>query len=232
MTDHVSDERLQDYVDGRLDPKDGAAVEAHVGECDACATELAELRALLARIAALPGEIQPPHDLLPELHARLERRPALGSRSLHSLRYPLAAAAALLVISTALLTRAITRVPSQDRTAAATVADSDTGPQRARAGARGAAEPVALPPHLAAQVARYGDAIDELQRTLAHQRADLSPQTIDVLERSLRVIDAALAESRDALTRDPQNPVLERMILSTYEQKLQLLRRAAEATTS
>ncbi len=233
MNDHVADERLQDYVDGRLPLADSAQVESHLRECDACTAELSALRALLARVASLPREIEPPRDLLPALHERLERRP-LGSRSLRSVRYPLAAAAALLVISTALVTRAATRSGAGAAATVDTAVQAQAGapPGSATVARGGPAVSVALPPRLAAEVARYGDAIAELQRTLDRQRAELSPETVDVLERNLRVIDAALAESREALTRDPRNPVLERMILSTYEQKLQLLRRAAEATTS
>ena len=47
-----------------------------------------------------------------------------------------------------------------------------------------------------------------------------------ILERNLRVIDSALAESRAALKSDPANRSLGRLVLSAYEQKLELLKRA------
>ena len=50
-------ERLSGYLDGELPSAEAAAVEAHVGECQACADELAalrQLRELAAGLAAPP----------------------------------------------------------------------------------------------------------------------------------------------------------------------------------
>ena len=73
---------------------------------------------------------------------------------------------------------------------------------------------------------RYAAEIGQLQRQLAEQRERLSPATVAILERNLRVIDSALAESRAALKSDPANRSLGRLVLSAYEQKLELLKRA------
>ena len=58
----------------------------------------------------------------------------------------------------------------------------------------------------------------------------LDPATIATVERSLTTIDGAIAEARAALMRDPGNGTLSRLLASSYEQKVTLLRRASELT--
>lgn len=62
---------LHDLVDGRLAPAARAAVAAHADACQACARELAELRALRDAAAALPAGVPPADDLWPGIAARL-----------------------------------------------------------------------------------------------------------------------------------------------------------------
>ena len=62
-------------------------------------------------------------------------------------------------------------------------------------------------------------------------RARLSPETIKTIERNLAVIDSALAESRRALAKDPGNTGLERLVIATWQQKMDFLRRAAALST-
>jgi anti-sigma factor RsiW len=56
--DHfVWDERLQDWIDGDLDPSEGAALEAHVTGCTLCRPRLSAFRAADALLSkALPRE--------------------------------------------------------------------------------------------------------------------------------------------------------------------------------
>ena len=48
-----------------------------------------------------------------------------------------------------------------------------------------------------------------------------------MLEESLRVIDRAIAQSRDALARDPASQFLGEQLTRTLDAKVQLLRTAA-----
>jgi hypothetical protein len=50
------------------------------------------------------------------------------------------------------------------------------------------------------------------------------------LKASLRTIDEAILEARNALARDPANAMLIEMLSSTYRQKVDLLRRTTEMT--
>jgi hypothetical protein len=74
----------------------------------------------------------------------------------------------------------------------------------------------------------YQQAVDELARVLETRRESLAPETVATLERNLRIIDAAIAESRAALVNDPNSRELTQMLSSTYDAKVQLLRQAVQ----
>jgi hypothetical protein len=48
---------------------------------------------------------------------------------------------------------------------------------------------------------------------------------------NLEVIDRALAEVREALARNPQNPELNRMLVATHRKKVDVLRRVVRLST-
>ena len=58
---------------------------------------------------------------------------------------------------------------------------------------------------------------------------DLSPETMEIVRRNLEVIDAAIAELHAALERDPGNGELTRLLLATYQRKIDLLEQAARS---
>src|SRR5256885_5478755 len=69
-----------------------------------------------------------------------------------------------------------------------------------------------------------------LQDMLDQQEASLAPETVAQLKSSLRTIDEAILEARNALARDPANKTLIEMLSGTYRQKVDLLRRSTEMT--
>ena len=69
-----------------------------------------------------------------------------------------------------------------------------------------------------------------LQELLDSQQGQLAPETIAQLKASLRTIDEAILEARNALARDPANRVLIEMLSASYRQKVDLLRRSTEMT--
>jgi hypothetical protein len=75
--------------------------------------------------------------------------------------------------------------------------------------------------------AEYSHATGEIAAALHQGRVTIAPQPRAILERNLRIIDAAIEESRAALAKDPANRELEDMVLTTWQHKLDLLRRAA-----
>lgn len=76
--------------------------------------------------------------------------------------------------------------------------------------------------------ASYQTAIADLQRVLEAKQGQMAPETVQTLERNLRIIDAAIAESRAALEKDPNSRELTRMLTATYDAKVKVLRQAVE----
>jgi hypothetical protein len=80
--------------------------------------------------------------------------------------------------------------------------------------------------------AQYDAAVADLERILREQSQQLDPQTVMVIERNLRAIDAAIQESRAALDVDPANTYLNSHLADARRRKLELLRRAAGLSTT
>lgn len=193
--------RLDAYASGTLPPAEAAAFEEHLTTCAACAVFLEAAEPDLAQTAALPRALEPRTDLWPGIHARIAPRGGLGGHRITMPGWLLAAAAALLVAvssgATLLLVRQSTREPAPSPAAAFSPLE-----------------------------VQYASATADLGAALDQARQRLSPETIRTIERNLAVIDSALAESRRALAGDPGNTSLERLVIATWQQKVDFLRRA------
>ena len=73
----------------------------------------------------------------------------------------------------------------------------------------------------------YGDEIQRLQSIITERRNELDPATVSVIESSLKVIDAAVQQSRAALARDPRSGFLVDQLNSALDKKVELLRTVA-----
>jgi hypothetical protein len=76
-------------------------------------------------------------------------------------------------------------------------------------------------------VTTYDMEIGRLRGVLSQRRDDLDPATVAVLENSLKTIDKAVAEARQALASDPASRFLSEQLNKALEKKLGLLRTAA-----
>lgn len=82
--------------------------------------------------------------------------------------------------------------------------------------------------------ARYDEAATDLMNDLERRRTTLNPAVVAVLDSALVTLDAAILETRDALRETPDNKTIAQLLEVSYQQKLDLLRRAnelSEATT-
>jgi anti-sigma factor RsiW len=213
ITDHPPFEQLSELADGELAPDAAAALERHVAQCAICRADLARVRALVRQAAALPESIEPPAQAWAALRGRLRPR-ARSARGYWVRDWGLRAAAAIVLVagSSALTVLAIrARTPT---------------PVAVVPGGR-AGTPV-VPAAVRSVEQSYADVVEELTVTLRAQRPALAPETIATLERTLRIIDQAIAEARAALAADPGNDALREVLSANYEQKVQLLRRASE----
>jgi hypothetical protein len=231
---HVQDDRLQEYIDDVLGGGARDEVERHLSSCAECRESVQQTRALLTALSRLPRGIAPERDLLAGIHTAIDaaapggqnainrttdrvRTPRPGSgrafwdRPLRSMRLQLAVAATLLVAATSALT--VYALLSRER-------DSGT---------TSAAAPALAPEQFHLVEANYIAATTELEAVLRTQLDALPPETARIVEENLRLIDAALAETRAALRGAPGDAVLSDMVVAAYEKKLELLRRAAAA---
>jgi hypothetical protein len=215
MRNHPSESQLNELVDGTLAGRELSRVQRHVAECVACASTVRTVQALVGRARALPRELPPPADAWEGVR-RVRRDGSSTTAAVPAApraRWPMLAAAAALVA----LSSATTWWVLDGRPDARTVPDpyTETAPPATLA----AFAPVE---------ARYVLATSALRATLDERRDALDPATIAAVERSLTTIDDAIAEARAALARDPADATLTRLLASSYEQKVTLLRRASE----
>lgn len=169
-------------------------------------------------LTALPREVEPEHDLWPEIRAQLDltRARGIGGDSastpvtpINSVRRPFRAtrwlaAAAALVLITATTTWAVVKQRTEASEQAATVA----------------------------LLADFERSATELQASLERRQASLDPRTREILERSLRTIDGAIAEARVALAERPQDAAIQAFVASAFRQKIDFLRRANDVAAA
>ena len=187
-----------------------------------------EIEAISAAAAKLPL-IEPSRDLWPGIEARLgaqvveiNQHAKPRSRGIVVSTRMLAIAASVLVMATAGTTYLVLRDKLPAETAVA-----------------GAAAPVATPPAQAGlgtpaslsvgsgEFGAYTEEIGDLQGAIAERRSRLDPATIAVIERNLRVIDAAIEESKRALAQAPNSELLTALLSDALSNKVRLLRQAA-----
>jgi anti-sigma factor RsiW len=207
-------DQLSEYLDGELPSDERDHLERHLAECAACAHVLEDLKAVVATASGL-GELPPPQDLWPAIQERIQRTP-LGPRihgvQLHRRRLRLSVPE-LIAASVALVTiSGGTAWMFMSREAAAPVAEF--------APAGGGVSTVAAEP------GHFGEtsiAIAQLERTLAESRARLDPETLEVIEHNLGLINAAISEVERALAEDPGSMYLNLHMADTMRRKLELL---------
>ncbi len=95
-----------------------------------------------------------------------------------------------------------------------------------RAGRGAVASRVVQPVSTSSEIA-IADEIDNLQRLLTERRSQLEPETVKVVEENLAIIDAAVAQARAAVARDPASGFLNERLENALHKKVQLLRTVA-----
>jgi anti-sigma factor RsiW len=258
MTHEHALERLDDFACGELPDIERVMVQRHVDACGECRAEVAAIQALLAEAAALPRAVAPPRDLWAGIAPRLEPRGlallepveetrvipfAPARRHWQPPRWALQVAAALVLVagSSAITARVVKQAGPRGGPVALSPIHANPGQTTPVAAGLSPARPLAAPAGgrtaTGAQTAfaafapaeeSYQTAIADLQRVLATKQGQMAPETVQTLERNLRIIDAAIAESRAALEKDPNSRELTQMLGATYDAKVKVLRQAVE----
>ncbi|HEX6627366.1 MAG TPA: zf-HC2 domain-containing protein [Gemmatimonadaceae bacterium] len=222
MTHEVIRHLLDDYVTGELPEDAQAPVAEHVAACDICADEVRGLQRVLARAAELPKSIEPPPEAWDNIKSAILRdesslTPARGGGRSLWWRHPVVFAAAASIVVAVLSSIGTAAYLHSRETRTQNVANQGAG----------------TPASFAAftiEENNYLRTVGVLQDILDQQESVLAPETVAQLKASLRTIDEAILEARNALARDPANKVLIDMLSASYRQKVDLLRRTTELT--
>jgi hypothetical protein len=122
----------------------------------------------------------------------------------------------------------VVSAPAPTRASVATVAAVASAPR-----AQNAVTPVAnVTPAPAVQaynrlVADYDREIAKLRVLIDQRRNQMDPVTVAVIEKNLQVIDAAIAECKKAIARDPASRFLIESLNQSLQAKVELMRTAA-----
>jgi hypothetical protein len=222
MTHEVIRLLLDDYVSGDLSEDARGPVSDHIAGCAICRSEVADLESITSRAAGLPKSVEPPADAWQGIRAAIEREKVAVASHHHpaSRRRPYAIAAAVLLaaalssIGTALY---LNGRNSNDQSRVAAESSTVGGNTSSLAA-------------FTIEENTYLRNVAVLQDMLDRQEGSLAPETLAQLKASLRTIDEAILEARNALARDPANKTLIEMLSGNYRQKVDLLRRTTEMT--
>lgn len=238
---------LPDYLDETLAPQAADTARAHVATCEACRALVRDLETIRRQAATLPV-LQPPRDLWSDIEARIASQPP-GSAGLRPASRAaldrwfgpqygtrVARLAAGLVILTAAMTYLVTRL----RVGPVPPPVVSTNPVKPMIESTPHVQPVPTPqqpvvpkvtpvkgdrPHTSEYL--YDAQITALRRIVEQRRGQLNPKTLAVIERSLSLIDTAIAQSKAALAKDPANAFLADQVDHDLDTKLELLRTVA-----
>ncbi|HEY3287971.1 MAG TPA: zf-HC2 domain-containing protein [Gemmatimonadaceae bacterium] len=207
---------VSDRLDGALSDTQRAQLEAHLAACAACREVVRDLETIHAEAASLPT-MTPSHDLWAGIEARIEA-PVM---SLNERRRPLARWSSRQVAAAAAVLMAV----SAGGTWFVAVRSADSPTERVAITSTPRAELVSV----AAQkgMATYESEISALHNIIETRRGELDSATVTVLEKNLKLIDQAIAESKAALAADPASAFLADRVSRAYDTKLELLRAAA-----
>ena len=208
MDTHLTEAQINDLVDEALSQDELSRALQHISVCAECRSEVDVLRNMLHRVAQLPVSIEPSRDLRSDIWSKADRK------TLWNWRYPLSAAAILLIAISSAITLLVTR--GEDDGPVIRSVETDNG----------------TTVDLVDLEREYTGELEQLQRMLQQNRESLSPETVRILEENLRIIDSAIQEARNALANDPRSEMLGELLKSAYQRKLELLKQAARSSAA
>lgn len=156
----------------------------------------------------------PSRDLWPEIEA------AISEPQKQRWQFPLAQAAAVLLLVGG--SSAVTYVAMQDR--------AEIVPQMVTASGLNI-QPAAFGNHFALGPG-YEDARAELTAQLEKELDSLPPETRAGIEKNLATIRSAIAEINAAMANEPNNVMLQRLLLNNYRRELEILSGMSGMTTN
>ena len=175
-------------------------------------------------LAALPADVAPERDLWPQIRAEIAKTPIAAPASPIQSNWFRLAAAVLLVLATSFVTYYVTRQSMQDQ-----IAKNDVA----------AVSPPVTPAQPASYTfgrenlgAGYMNARAELDKRFKERLAALPPADRAKVEKNLADLRHAADEISATLAQHPSDPLLQDLLMSTYQSELQLLANVSELPTA
>ena len=145
-TPHLTDERLDDYVDGALSDAERASAEAHLASCERCRRAVGDTRELIATARRQRVSVAAPAELWTLVAASTIHLAAVRRQVLLSMRGLLVTGAIAIAAATAVITWQVARWTAGPRAAAPSTAAPRAGGTRSPAHAGHAGHPVVPQP--------------------------------------------------------------------------------------
>jgi hypothetical protein len=238
--EHV-DAVLSAWLEGDLGDEERRAVDTHLRECLRCASLVRDIQNIRLDASKLP-ELAPSRDLWEGIAARIgapviELKPRQAGTPVRR-SWQMAAAAVVLMAVSSGVTYLVT---SGQRSATGgeqivTAPDSNPAPvtpvspnvvtPRPRPSS-GTGSTVLISSEPSAPEITYDQEITRLRVILDQRRSHLDTATVQAVEKSLKAIDQAILDARNALAGDASSAFLNEQLNRALEKKLGVLRRVA-----
>jgi hypothetical protein len=175
-------------------------------------------------LASLPESIAPQRDLWPQIRAEIEQTPIAAPKSVVQSNWFRLAAAVLLVLATSFVTYYVTRQSMQQQVAQGTP-EAAPAPQLT-------GQPASFTFGRERLGAGYMNARAELDKRFKERLAALPPADRAKVEKNLADLRHAADEISATLAQHPSDPLLQDLLMSTYQSELQLLANVSDLPTA
>jgi anti-sigma factor RsiW len=216
MTCTRSADDIQALIDGTLGPIRMAELERHLDECDACRALERDLRRIRNAADAL-GDPEPPDHVWLQIAGRLRQegrvrdQPAPVATGRHQYAWLAIAAALVLAVGTSL----VLLIPQfTDSTPARTAQQGNpAGTDAVQSGVEDLRQAERL----------LHSGVAKLKEGLGSEDQALPTGMAATLDRNLQILDQAIAESSEALQKEPQNVAARNSLFEALQRKISLL---------
>jgi anti-sigma-K factor RskA len=216
-TPHLTEEERHALAAGLPLGEHARGAEEHVRECAECAADTRALEATMTRVRAASLPPAPADEMWPAIRSRIEQRKTLPlpppMPTARRARWRWAAASVL--AAAAVIAIVLARPATSSHSSIQEPTD---------AGAPDAVVPVAD------SIQSYEAEARVLLNHLEVERAVMRPEAAAIIDRDLKVIDSAIDELQLAIANDPKNAALRQLLAESYRQKVELLKRAENAS--
>jgi anti-sigma factor RsiW len=212
-------ERLDGWLQGRLDAAASAEVEAHLRTCATCRRTFEDARALQDAARRITGR-GPSDEAWARLAARLEPMLARRAAAAAEVQPPLGGARRWRGLALAAMLAAV--IGASLFGLHQSFFEEAPAPAAAEVPTPGALVE-SIEQELAQAAEHYERAISGLEQVASETDAPIDPQVMATLRENLRIIDEAIDESRAALREEPTSRIAQESLFDAFRRKVALL---------